>query len=51
MRFFFEGLGLNIIQGLILLLFAPLLAGIINKVKAFLQKRKGASIFQEYFDL
>jgi len=26
-------------------------AGIINKTKAFLQKRKGASIFQEYFDI
>ena len=31
--------------------FAPLIAGIINKVKAFLQKRQGASVLQEYFDL
>ena len=34
-----------------LLAFAPLIAGIINKVKAFLQKRQGASVLQEYFDL
>ncbi|WP_290656867.1 respiratory chain complex I subunit 1 family protein [Anaerovibrio sp.] len=44
-------LGLNLVQGLLLLVFAPLVAGIINKTKAFLQKRKGASIFQEYFDI
>ena len=44
-------LGLNLVQGLSLLVFAPLVAGIINKTKALLQKRKGASIFQEYFDI
>ncbi len=44
-------LGLNLVQGLLLLVFAPLVAGIINKTKALLQKRKGASIFQEYFDI
>ena len=44
-------LGLNLVQGLLLLVFAPLVAGIINKTKALLQKRKGASVFQEYFDI
>ncbi|MCR5175497.1 MAG: NADH-quinone oxidoreductase subunit H [Anaerovibrio sp.] len=44
-------IGLNLIQGLVLLIFSPLIMGIINKVKARLQKRMGASIFQEYFDL
>ena len=44
-------LGLNLVQGLSLMVFAPLVAGIINKTKALLQKRKGASIFQEYFDI
>ncbi|MBR0358766.1 MAG: NADH-quinone oxidoreductase subunit H [Selenomonadaceae bacterium] len=44
-------MGLNIVQALVLLAFAPLIAGIINKVKAFLQKRQGASVLQEYFDL
>ena len=44
-------LGLNLVQGLLLLVFAPLVAGIINKTKALLQKRKGVSIFQEYFDI
>ena len=39
------------VQALCLLICAPLIAGIVNKVKAFLQKRQGASIFQEYFDL
>ncbi len=38
-------------QAVILLALAPLVAGIINKTKAVLQKRRGASIFQEYFDL
>lgn len=47
----FQGLALNIVQALLLLAFAPLIAGIINKVKAFLQKRQGASVLQEYFDL
>lgn len=44
-------IGLNLVQGLVLLIFAPLVAGIINKVKARLQKRRGASVLQEYFDI
>lgn len=44
-------IGLNLVQGLVLLVFAPLVAGIINKVKARLQKRRGASVLQEYFDI
>ena len=51
MGYILEGLGLNIVQALVLLAYAPLIAGIINKVKAFLQKRQGASVLQEYFDL
>lgn len=51
MGYILEGLGLNIVQALVLLAFAPLIVGIINKVKAFLQKRQGASVLQEYFDL
>ena len=51
MGYVFQGLALNIVQALLLLAFAPLIAGIINKVKAFLQKRQGASGLQEYFDL
>lgn len=51
MGYVLEGLGLNMVQALVLLAFAPLVAGIINKVKAFLQKRQGASVVQEYFDL
>mgnify|MGYP002711145781 FL=1 len=51
MGYVFQGLTLNIVQALLLLAFAPLIAGIINKVKAFLQKRQGASVLQEYFDL
>ena len=51
MGYIFQGLALNLVQALLLLAFAPLVAGIINKVKAFLQKRQGASILQEYFDL
>ena len=51
MGYVFQGLALNIVQALLLLAFAPLIAGIMNKVKAFLQKRQGASVLQEYFDL
>ena len=51
MGYILEGLGLNIVQALVLLAFAPLIAGIINKVNALLQKRQGASVLQEYFDL
>ena len=39
------------IQILTFLLVAPLVNGIIKKVKALTQKRKGASVFQPYFDL
>ena len=38
-------------QAVLLLCCAPLIAGIVNKTKAILQKRQGASILQEYFDL
>ena len=51
MGYIFQELALNLVQALLLLAFAPLIMGIINKVKAFLQKRQGASILQEYFDL
>jgi len=47
----FNIFGSNLLQGLLLLCFSPLIAGIVNKVKAILQKRKGASIIQEYFDI
>lgn len=51
MDYIVQSMGLNILQALVLLAFAPLIAGIINKVKAFLQKRQGASVLQEYYDL
>lgn len=38
-------------QVVMLLICAPLVAGIIKKMKAWGQNRIGASIFQEYFDL
>lgn len=40
-----------IFQVIIILALAPLLSGIIKKVKAFLQMRKGAGIFQPYYDI
>lgn len=40
-----------VLQATVILLVAPLVNGIINKVKAFSQKRKGASVFQMYYDL
>ena len=44
-------LGMELLQAAGLLALAPFIAGLINKIKAFLQKRQGASVFQEYFDL
>ena len=41
----------GVAQACIMLMCAPLIAGIINKTKAQLNKRQGASVFQEYFDL
>jgi formate hydrogenlyase subunit 4 len=38
-------------QAIILLLLAPMVAGIVKKLKAFMQNRVGSSIFQDYFDI
>lgn len=46
-----SGLISNFIQFILLLLLAPLSGGIIKKVKALSQKRKGAPVLQMYFDL
>ncbi len=40
-----------VLQIAVILLFAPLLNGVIKKVKALTQKRKGAPLLQQYFDL
>lgn len=42
---------ISISQIIIILALAPLLSGIIKKIKAFFQIRKGASIFQPYYDI
>ncbi|HEY5466994.1 MAG TPA: NADH-quinone oxidoreductase subunit H [Clostridia bacterium] len=44
-------IGSIVLQVLVILAAAPLVNGIIRKVKAFTQKRQGASVFQMYFDL
>ena len=41
----------SILQLLVIILVAPLVNGVIKKVKAFTQKRKGAPLLQMYFDL
>ncbi len=41
----------NFIQAIIFILLAPLVSGIIKKMKSISQKRKGPSIFQIYYDL
>lgn len=51
MAMFIYDLGWLLAQAALLLLCAPLVAGIIKKIKALLQNRIGSSIFQEYFDL
>lgn len=40
-----------LVQIVVIILIAPLNNGIIKKVKAFIQKRNGAPIFQMYFDV
>ncbi len=40
-----------VIQIFVIIMLAPLVNGIIKKVKAFTQKRKGAPVLQMYFDL
>ncbi len=42
---------LAILQIIIILALSPLISGIIKKVKAFFQIRKGPSIFQPYYDI
>lgn len=41
----------NLIQLLLILLLAPMVGGLIKKIKAFSQKRQGAPVLQMYFDL
>jgi formate hydrogenlyase subunit 4 len=42
---------INLLQLLLLLLAAPLLRGVISKLKARIQKRQGASVWRPYSDL
>ena len=42
---------LNVVQLLILVFAAPLLRGVISKLKAGIQRRQGASVWRPYADL
>jgi len=44
-------IAINLLQALILILGAPLLRGIIGRIKAWIQRRQGASIWSPYADL
>ncbi len=46
-----RGLSYVFIQLIVILLLAPLVKGIIGKIKALSQKRKGAPVLQMYFDM
>jgi formate hydrogenlyase subunit 4 len=46
-----QGLAVQFAQMALVLLLAPLLTGVVRKVKARLQRRRGASVFQPYRDL
>ena len=48
---YFEKILISILQALILISAAPLLAGIIKKVKATFQYRQGPPVLQPYYDL
>ena len=41
----------NLLQVLVVLVFAPLVAGVLNRLKEIVQSRRGPSIFQPYRDL
>ncbi|RCX16870.1 formate hydrogenlyase subunit 4 [Anaerobacterium chartisolvens] len=47
----FQGIVKIVVQLIITAALAPLVSGIIKKLKARVQHRKGASVFQGYFDL
>ncbi|MCL4442089.1 MAG: NADH-quinone oxidoreductase subunit H, partial [Firmicutes bacterium] len=46
-----ERLLLNLLEVLVVLVFSPLLKGVISRLKAIIQSRRGPSIWQPYFDL
>jgi len=41
----------NIIQVLVVMIFSPLIKGVINRLKEWVQSKKGPSIFQPYLDI
>src|SRR5208283_3756872 len=41
----------NVIQVLVVMAFAPLVKGVLNRLKERIQSRRGPSIFQPYFDI
>src|SRR5579883_3138011 len=41
----------NLAQVVVVMLFSPLVAGVINRLKEMVQSRRGPSIFQPYFDI
>ncbi len=47
----FTGIAIVIFQVFIIIALAPLLSGIIKKIKAFFQIRKGPGVFQPYYDI
>ncbi len=44
-------IGVIVLQSALLIAISPLITGVIRKLKALMQSRKGASIFQPYYDL
>ncbi|HEY9204296.1 MAG TPA: NADH-quinone oxidoreductase subunit H [Candidatus Methanoperedens sp.] len=49
--FTLSSLGIVILQLIIIIALAPFLSGIVKKIKAFFQIRKGPSVFQPYYDI
>ena len=41
----------NLLQVFVVMAFAPLLAGVINRLKEIVQSKRGPSIFQPYRDI
>ena len=41
----------NLVQVLVVMAFAPLVKGVLNRLKERIQSKQGPSVFQPYFDI
>jgi formate hydrogenlyase subunit 4 len=44
-------IAINVVQALVVLLFAPLAKGVLNRLKERMQSRRGPPVLQPYYDI